>query len=294
MIDPSAVTLDKLADLPANAVIARALNTAGPPASLASSANGQILTRAADTLGWGSLDLGSAAAVSGVLTPDNGGTGLTAYTKGDLVAAANANTLLQLSAGTNGQILRANSASPLGLQWVDGGSHVLYFAQNTGLTVQNTTTESTLVATGAGSPTVAATKLVANDVFRWRIGGYFSSPGTSPGTAIHRLRINGTQILSTNAQNIPTGVSQLHWSIESWITIRTIGSSGQVVGNMLVILVGGTSTTIAPRLWATVPPVTIDMSVSITFDYTIEMSSALVTNIWQSTNGTLERLRVLV
>jgi hypothetical protein len=62
---------------------------------------------------------------------------------------------------------------------------------------------------------------------------------------------------------------------------------------MLVILVGGTSTTIAPRLWATVPPVTIDMSTSITFDYTIEMSSALVTNIWQSTNGTLERLRVL-
>jgi hypothetical protein len=54
---------------------------------------------------------------SGTLVPARGGTGNTAYTKGDILAASGASTLSKLAAGTNGQVLRANSATATGLEW---------------------------------------------------------------------------------------------------------------------------------------------------------------------------------
>lgn len=54
---------------------------------------------------------------SGTLAVARGGTGLASYAKGDLVAATAATTLAKLTVGTNGQVLRANSATATGLEW---------------------------------------------------------------------------------------------------------------------------------------------------------------------------------
>jgi hypothetical protein len=54
---------------------------------------------------------------SGTLAVARGGTGLASYTKGDLLAASAATTLTKLTVGTNGQVLRANSATATGLEW---------------------------------------------------------------------------------------------------------------------------------------------------------------------------------
>lgn len=54
---------------------------------------------------------------SGTLAVARGGTGLASYVKGDLVAASGTTTLARLAVGTNGQVLRANSATLTGLQW---------------------------------------------------------------------------------------------------------------------------------------------------------------------------------
>ena len=54
---------------------------------------------------------------SGTLVTTVGGTGLTSYVKGDLIAGSGTNTLSKLTIGTNGQVLRANSATATGLEW---------------------------------------------------------------------------------------------------------------------------------------------------------------------------------
>ena len=54
---------------------------------------------------------------SGTLAVARGGTGTGSYTKGDLLAASSGTALSQLAVGTNGQVLRANSATATGLEW---------------------------------------------------------------------------------------------------------------------------------------------------------------------------------
>jgi hypothetical protein len=54
---------------------------------------------------------------SGTLAATRGGTGTGSYTKGDLLAASSGTALSQLAVGTNGQVLRANSATATGLEW---------------------------------------------------------------------------------------------------------------------------------------------------------------------------------
>jgi hypothetical protein len=54
---------------------------------------------------------------SGTLAVARGGTGLASYTKGDILGASAATTLTKLTVGTNGQVLRANSATATGLEW---------------------------------------------------------------------------------------------------------------------------------------------------------------------------------
>ena len=54
---------------------------------------------------------------SGTLAPTVGGTGLTTYVKGDLIAGSGTNTLAKLTAGTNGYVLKANSSTATGLEW---------------------------------------------------------------------------------------------------------------------------------------------------------------------------------
>ena len=55
--------------------------------------------------------------ISGTLAVARGGTGLASYAKGDILGASAATTLTKLTVGTNGQVLRANSATATGLEW---------------------------------------------------------------------------------------------------------------------------------------------------------------------------------
>lgn len=54
---------------------------------------------------------------SGTLAATVGGTGITTYVKGDLIAGSGTNTLAKLAVGTNGYVLKANSSTATGLQW---------------------------------------------------------------------------------------------------------------------------------------------------------------------------------
>ena len=59
---------------------------------------------------------------AGSLAADRGGTGLTSYTKGDLIAASGSTTLGKLAVGNNGYVLSANSSQTTGLEWIPSTS----------------------------------------------------------------------------------------------------------------------------------------------------------------------------
>jgi hypothetical protein len=88
---------------------------------------------------------------SGTLAVARGGTGLASYTKGDLVAASGSTTLAKLAVGTNGQVLRVNSATTTGLEWgVDYlGTVTTVTSSTAALTIATATTTPALTIRSA-------------------------------------------------------------------------------------------------------------------------------------------------
>lgn len=75
--------------------------------------SGQVITR-------GLVDL--ADDITGSLPVANGGTAQTSYTKGDILIASGATTLVKLPVGTNDQILVADSGETSGVKWATPAS----------------------------------------------------------------------------------------------------------------------------------------------------------------------------
>lgn len=97
---------------------------------------------------------------SGTLVAARGGTGNTSYTKGDLLAASGATALSKLGVGTNGQVLRANSATATGLEW--GTDYVGTVTSVTGtgaISVANGTTTPAISVAAATTSVVGVVQL---------------------------------------------------------------------------------------------------------------------------------------
>ena len=79
-------------------------------------------------------------------------------TKGDLIAASGANLPVRLGVGSNGQVLTADSAQPLGVKWSATGS-------GTGTVTSVTATNGTIAVSGtATDPTIAVGTITESQV----------------------------------------------------------------------------------------------------------------------------------
>ena len=88
---------------------------------------------------------------SGTLAVARGGTNVASYTKGDLLAASASTTLTKLPVGTNGQVLRANSATATGLEYGADfvGTVTTVTSSTAALTVATATTTPSLTVRAA-------------------------------------------------------------------------------------------------------------------------------------------------
>ena len=123
-----------------------ATNVAFVPAGTISSTNVQTAVEEVASEAANAANL-----TSGVVAVARGGTALSSYTKGDLLAASAATTLTKLGVGTNGQVLKANSATATGLEWGAAGvGTVTDVTSSTGaLTVATSTTTPALTIRSA-------------------------------------------------------------------------------------------------------------------------------------------------
>ena len=97
---------------------------------------------------------------SGTVAVGRGGTGVTSYTKGDLLAASASTTLNKLGVGTNGQVLRANSATATGLEWgADFVGTVTSVSGSGAISVANGTTTPAISVASASTSTAGVVQL---------------------------------------------------------------------------------------------------------------------------------------
>lgn len=73
-------------------------------------------TGASSTPAWTQINLSNG--VTNTLPVQNGGTGITSFSKGDILVAQSSTTLARLPIGSDGQVLMASSTAPLGIAWV--------------------------------------------------------------------------------------------------------------------------------------------------------------------------------
>jgi hypothetical protein len=97
---------------------------------------------------------------SGTLAVARGGTGLASYAKGDLIAASGATALSKLTVGTNGQVLRANSATATGLEWSTASSGTVTNVTGTApISVTNGTTTPAISVSAASTAAAGVVQL---------------------------------------------------------------------------------------------------------------------------------------
>ena len=97
---------------------------------------------------------------SGTVAVGRGGTGVTSYTKGDLLAASASTTLNKLGVGTNGQVLRANSSTATGLEWgADFVGTVTSVSGSGAISVANGTTTPAISVASASTSTAGVVQL---------------------------------------------------------------------------------------------------------------------------------------
>ena len=114
-----------------------------------------------------------------VQAANRGGTGQTAYSKGDVLVATSASALTRLSIGTDGQILAANSSTASGINWIS--NDVPKVATNASIvTILNATETSVLNVTMPAS-TLGTSNAIRSHVY---IPNWTPAAGVSVLTAV--------------------------------------------------------------------------------------------------------------
>ena len=107
-----------------------------------------IIGTDASTLGTLIGDLRSASSSGGghVQAANKGGTGQTAYAKGDMLIAQSASVLSKLVVGTDGQIVKADSSVATGVKWADSTSPKIAASATSIVTLVSTVAEQSVLS----------------------------------------------------------------------------------------------------------------------------------------------------
>lgn len=267
-----------LADGSALSVLGRSANSSGVMASIAAATDNQVLRRSGTTLGFGSINLASTDAVTGVLDEANGGTGNSTYAIGDILFASTTSVLSRLADVATGNALIsggvgvAPSYGKIGLTThvsgtlpvANGGTGA---ATLTGILQGNGT--SAVTAIGNSSTVGQVLRVTGASTYAWgaldladtdAVTGVLSITNGGTGSATQNWvdlttnqTIAGTKTFSSNITINATPSSNTDAATVGWVLDNVAGlKSGSVRGSTIATLaitartattltVGGTS-----------------------------------------------------
>lgn len=108
----NAVTDAKFRQSSALSLVGRSANSTGNVADIAAASDGQIMRRSGTAIGFGSIDLASANAVStSILGVANGGTGLATLTANNVILGNGTSTPAFVAPGSSGNVLTSNGTT---------------------------------------------------------------------------------------------------------------------------------------------------------------------------------------
>ena len=155
-------------------------NKAVTPFSLQSKTSSSTTLNSPNTLA-SSAAVFAVAAVANAAIPDS-----VVTTKGDIIAAAGPSDPVRLGVGTNGQILTANSASPVGVSWSDRYSFSYVQFDDISSSFNGLTTAFQLKVNGVATAPSPSTNIM---VF---LGGIAQTPGPLNAYTVSGVTINFT------------------------------------------------------------------------------------------------------
>lgn len=155
-------------------------------------------------------------------------------------------------------------------------------------TVANTLTETSLVGTGVPgqSGTLGANFFNVGSSLRWRLMGYLSDTGTP--TLQIKVKLGSTIIYDTTAITLPNLSGNQLFFMEGRSTCRTTGATGTVFSTSEVFCNTGASSLGNLDLIVPTAAVTIDTTVSQTFDVTATWGTASASNSITINNFSLD------
>lgn len=196
------------------------------------------LSSAAGTLIY---DIRAAASDGGghVQTANKGGTGQTAFTKGDLLVASSSSVLSKLAIGQNNAVLLADSTQTVGARWAStltaniGGTGNTTFAKGD-ILVASSSSVLTRLTVGADGQYLTANSGQATGV-QWIDGS--SVTGTTPGGANLQLQYN--------AGGTFAGASTLTWNSNGSVLNAALITSSVFTGSKAVVTTAGSILTVS-------------------------------------------------
>lgn len=179
--------------------------------------------------------------------------------------------------------------------WVE----TIAWATASGVAVANTTTETILFP----NITIPANFMQDGRTLRIVAFGQYSTTGTP--TMIFSLRwggVSGTLICKTAACTTPSGVTAATFMLEIYVTVRSNGSSGTVMGNGVAFVFAAVAGTVASATGAglatpmtnggvvTPAVATVDLTADTALSLTLTWSAASASNTATGLNYTVEAL----
>lgn len=191
-----------------------------------------------------------------------------------------------LAAGSNITLTPSGQTVTIAAQ---GGTNQILFASTSSRTVTNTTTQVSLVGSGVGDMHIPANFFTLGRVIRFKLVGYCKSSANSD--LILALNFGGVTLSTLTVSPWPTtGGANQTFTAEALVTCRSIGASGQFIGNFTATQTPNPSG--APVVYANpvTAQITVDTTSAVLLDLTYKQNTGSSTESITSTNVTMEAM----